>query len=61
MPEGLKRLRRNIDNSIEPHPFRESEFEVSNPVVQEIMKYGREIFAVAQTLQNLSTTVGKDA
>jgi predicted nucleotidyltransferase len=39
----LMRLRRKIDSRIEPHPFRESEFELSNPVVNEIVKYGQEI------------------
>ena len=39
----LMRLRRNIDSRIEPHPFRESEFELSNPIVNEIIKYGQEI------------------
>jgi len=39
----LMRLRRKIDSRIEPHPFRESEFELSNPMVNEILKYGQEI------------------
>ena len=39
----LMRLRRKIDSRIEPHPFRESEFESSNPLVSEIIKYGQEI------------------
>ena len=39
----LMRLRRKIDSRIEPHPFRESEFEISNPVVNEIIKFGQEI------------------
>lgn len=39
----LMRLRRKIDSRIEPHPFRESEFELSNPIVNEILKYGQEI------------------
>ena len=37
------RLRRKIDSRIEPHPFRECEFESSNPLVSEIIKYGQEI------------------
>lgn len=41
----LMRIRRKIDNRIEPHPFRESEFELSNPIVNEILKYGQEINA----------------
>ena len=39
----LMRLRRKIDSRIEPHPFRENEFELSNPIVSEILKYGQEI------------------
>lgn len=39
----LMRLRRKIDSRIEPHPFRESEFELSNPIVNEIIKYGQAI------------------
>ena len=39
----LMRLRRKIDSRIEPHPFRESEFELSKPIVNEIVKYGQEI------------------
>ncbi|MDP2114829.1 MAG: nucleotidyltransferase domain-containing protein [Bacteroidota bacterium] len=39
----LMRLRRKIDSRIEPHPFREREFEISNPIVNEILKYGQEI------------------
>jgi predicted nucleotidyltransferase len=39
----LMRLRRKIDSRIEPHPFRESEFEVSNPIVNEILRFGQEI------------------
>jgi uncharacterized protein len=40
----LMRLRRKIDSRIEPHVFRECDFELSNPIVYEIVKYGREIF-----------------
>lgn len=39
----LMRLRRKIDSRIEPHPFRESDFDLSNPIVNEIIKYGKEI------------------
>ncbi|OFY49540.1 MAG: nucleotidyltransferase [Bacteroidetes bacterium GWF2_41_31] len=39
----LMRIRRKIDSRIEPHPFRESEFEITNPIVSEILKYGQEI------------------
>jgi len=39
----LMKLTRNIDSRIEPHPFRENEFNLSNPIVNEIVKYGMEI------------------
>lgn len=39
----LMRLRRKIDSRIEPHPFREIDFQLSNPIVNEILKYGQEI------------------
>lgn len=39
----LMRLRRKIDSRIEPHPFRVRDFDITNPVVNEIVKYGQEI------------------
>lgn len=42
----LMRLRRKIDSRIEPHPFRENDFNMTNPLVSEIIKYGREIHVV---------------
>lgn len=39
----LMRIRRKIDSRIEPHPFREADFNISNPIVNEIIKYGQEI------------------
>jgi predicted nucleotidyltransferase len=39
----LMRLRRAIDSRIEPHPFRERDFEITNPIVYEILKYGEDI------------------
>lgn len=39
----LMRLRRNIDSRIEPHPFKEIDFNYSNPIVNEILKHGFEI------------------
>jgi len=39
----LMKLTRLIDTRIEPHPFRENEFEISNPFVNEIMTYGTEV------------------
>ncbi|MCL2097340.1 MAG: nucleotidyltransferase domain-containing protein [Bacteroidales bacterium] len=37
----LMKLTRKVDSRIEPHPFREKEFEISNPFVNEIMTYGK--------------------
>ena len=39
----LMRLRRKIDSRIEPHPFREKDFNITNPLVDEIVKYGQDI------------------
>ncbi len=39
----LMRLRRRIDSRIEPHPFRENDFNKSNPMVAEILQFGKEI------------------
>lgn len=39
----LMRLRRKIDSRIEPHPFREKDFNHSNPVVHEILQHGKRI------------------
>ena len=39
----LMRIRRNIDSRIEPHPFREKDFDITNPIVNEIVKYGQDI------------------
>jgi uncharacterized protein len=39
----LMRLRRKLDSRIEPHPFREKDFTILNPVVNEIIKYGHRI------------------
>jgi uncharacterized protein len=39
----LMRLRRKIDSRIEPHPFREKDFDISNPIVNEIIKYGHKV------------------
>ncbi|MEI6680836.1 MAG: nucleotidyltransferase domain-containing protein [Mariniphaga sp.] len=36
----LMKLRRKIDLRIEPHPFMISDFNQSNPVVNEILKFG---------------------
>ena len=36
----LMRIRRKVDNRIEPHPFKSSEFVLSNPYVREILETG---------------------
>ncbi len=39
----LMRIRRKIDSRIEPHPFREKDFDITNPIVNEIVKHGHDI------------------
>ncbi|SLM27848.1 DNA polymerase beta domain protein region [Desulfamplus magnetovallimortis] len=39
----LMRLRRKIDSRIEPHPFREKDFNINNPVAYEILQHGQRI------------------
>ncbi|MDR2907770.1 MAG: nucleotidyltransferase domain-containing protein [Bacteroidales bacterium] len=39
----LMKMTRKIDSRIEPHPFRERDFVQTNPLVNEILKYGQEI------------------
>ncbi len=39
----LMKLRRKIDSRIEPHPFKEADFNISNPLANEILKYGEKI------------------
>lgn len=36
----LMKLRRKVDNRIEPHPFKNDEFDISNPFVNEIITTG---------------------
>ncbi len=43
----LMRLRRKIDSRIEPHPFREKDFTLANPIANEILKYGQTIYRQA--------------
>jgi len=43
MQVKLMKLRRHFDTRIEPHPFRESDFNISNPLVNEILKTGIKI------------------
>ena len=39
----LMKLRRHIDNRIEPHPFKPNDFKPDDPFVAEIMNTGIEI------------------
>lgn len=39
----MMRLRRKIDSRIEPHPFRGKDFNMTNPIVYEILKHGQRI------------------
>jgi predicted nucleotidyltransferase len=43
MQATLMKLRQQFDTRIEPHPFRESDFNISNPLVNEILKTGIKI------------------
>lgn len=43
MQLDLMRIRRKIDSRIEPHPFREKDFDITSPIVNEIVKYGQDI------------------
>jgi uncharacterized protein len=40
----LMKLRRRFDTRIEPHVFLESEFNNSNPLAGEILRYGIDLF-----------------
>ncbi|MGB5155808.1 MAG: nucleotidyltransferase domain-containing protein [Desulfobacterales bacterium] len=40
----LMKLRRKFDTKIEPHAFRDSDFNSSNPLANEILKHGIEIY-----------------
>lgn len=46
MQADLLRMRTDNDLMIEPHPFSLSDFDVSNPVVYEIVKNGVELETV---------------
>ena len=43
MQVQLMKLRRKFDTRIEPHPFKESDFQTSNPFANEILNTGIEI------------------
>jgi uncharacterized protein len=43
MQVKLMKLRRKFDTRIEPHAFRESDFEITNTLANEILKTGIEI------------------
>lgn len=43
MQVDLMKLRRKFDMKIEPHPFRATDFNLSNPIANEILKTGLEI------------------
>ncbi|MCP3876602.1 MAG: nucleotidyltransferase domain-containing protein [Desulfobacteraceae bacterium] len=43
MQVKLMKLRRVFDTRIEPHPFRESDFQSSNPFANEILNTGVEL------------------
>lgn len=41
----LMKIRRTIDSRIEPHPFKENDFVLSNSLANEILRYCKEIIA----------------
>ena len=43
MQVQLMKIRRKFDTRIEPHAFRESDFEPSNPLAKEILTTGLEV------------------
>lgn len=43
MQVQLMKLRRKFDTRIEPHAFRESDFQISNSLANEILRTGLEI------------------
>ncbi len=43
MQVELMKLRRKFDTRIEPHPFREADFNTSNPFANEIIRNGLEV------------------
>ena len=43
MQVELMKMRRQFDTRIEPHPFTEADFNATNPLAEEILKYGLEI------------------
>ncbi|MCB2184696.1 MAG: nucleotidyltransferase domain-containing protein [Desulfobulbaceae bacterium] len=43
MQVELMKLRRNFDTRIEPHPFKEMDFNMSNPFANEILNNGIEM------------------
>ncbi len=43
MQVQLMKLRRKFDTRIEPHPFRDSDFNQSNPLANEILNTGVQV------------------
>ncbi|MDO5665625.1 MAG: nucleotidyltransferase domain-containing protein [Bacteroidia bacterium] len=54
----LMRLRRSIDLRIEPHPFKLSEFNLSDPFAYEVITSGIEI--TGKNIQNLRSHVAEE-
>lgn len=47
----LMKLRRPVDLRIEPHPFSSSDFNNTDPLVNEIMKYGIEVNRISMAAE----------
>jgi predicted nucleotidyltransferase len=39
----LLKLTRSVDSRIEPHPFRERDFNINNPLAYEVLLFGEEL------------------
>jgi predicted nucleotidyltransferase len=39
----LLKLTRHVDSRIEPHPFRERDFNVNNPLAYEVLRFGEDL------------------
>jgi predicted nucleotidyltransferase len=39
----LLKLTRYVDSRIEPHPFREKDFNINNPLAYEVLLFGEEL------------------
>ena len=43
MQVELMKIRRKFDTRIEPHPFRDEDFNITNPFANEVLSFGLEL------------------